>query len=93
MLIKVKKFINKNTTIWDNFINCSNNGTLFHYRSFLNYHENIDFEDHSLLFYKDDKLIAVLPAAIKADHFISHPGVSFGSFIYNNKLQANCPVF
>jgi len=85
--IKVKKFINENTTIWDNFINSSNNGALFHYRSFLNYHENIQFEDHSLLFYKDDKLIAILPAAIKEDYFISHPGISFASFIYQDKLS------
>ena len=87
MSIKVKKYINENTTIWDNFINSSNNGSLFHYRSFLNYHENVQFHDHSLLFYKDNKLIAVLPAAIQKNNFISHPGVSFGSFIYNNKLS------
>ena len=83
MSIKVKKFIHENTTIWDNFINSSNNGSLFHYRSFINYHENIQFEDHSLLFYKDSKLIALLPAAIQNNNFISHPGISFGSFIYN----------
>ena len=87
MSIKVTKFINENTTIWDNFINCSNNGTLFQYRSFLNYHENIDFEDHSLLFYKNNKLIAVLPATIENNIFNSHPGISFGSFIYNDKLS------
>ena len=87
MSIKVTKFINENTTIWDNFINCSNNGTLFHYRAFLNYHENIDFEDHSLLFYKKNKLIAILPAAMHNKVFHSHPGVSFGSFIYNDRLS------
>jgi len=85
--IKVKKFINKNTTIWDNFINCSNNGTLFHFRSFLNYHENIHFEDHSLIFYKNNILIAVLPATIQNNIFYSHSGISFGSFVYNEKLS------
>ena len=87
MSIKVKKFINENTTIWDNFINSSNNGTLFHYRSFLNYHENIQFNDHSLLFYEDNKLIALLPAAIKNDEFCSHPGISFGGFIFDKHLS------
>ena len=83
MSIKVKKFINENTTIWDNFINCSNNGTLFHYRSFLNYHENITFSDHSLLFYKEKKLVALLPAAVDGNQFRSHPGISFGGFIHH----------
>ena len=87
MSIKVKKFINENTTVWDNFINASNNGTLFHYRSFLNYHENIQFNDHSLLFYEDNKLIALLPAAIKNDEFCSHPGISFGGFIFDKHLS------
>jgi len=82
--IKVKKFINENTTIWDNFINCSNNGTIFHYRSFLNYHENITFNDHSLLFYKEKKLVALLPAAVDDDSFSSHPGISFGGFSSSN---------
>ena len=87
MAIKVKKFINENTTIWNNFINSSNNGTLFHYRSFLNYHENIQFEDHSLLFYKNNKLVGLLPATSQKTIFLSHPGISFGGFIYNQHLS------
>ena len=87
MSIKVKKFNNEDTTLWNNFINCSNNGTLFHYRSFLEYHENIEFNDHSLLFYKNNKLIALLPAAIQKNIFHSHPGISFGGFIYNEHLS------
>ena len=86
MSIKVTKFIIENTTIWDNFINSSNNGTLFHYRAFLNYHENVKFNDHSLFFYKNNKLIALLPAAIKNNVFHSHPGISFGGFIYQKDL-------
>ena len=87
MSIKVIKFINENTTLWDNFINCSNNGTLFHYRKFLNYHENAVFNDCSLLFYKNNKLISVLPGAIKKGIYYSHPGISFGGFIYNEKIS------
>ncbi len=87
MSIKVKKFILEDTTIWDNFINSSNNGTLFHYRSFLNYHENIDFDDNSLLFYKNNQLIALLPAILRNNEFISHPGISFGGLLYKQKIS------
>ena len=87
MSIKVTKFIHENTTVWDKFINSSNNGTLFHYREFLNYHENVEFEDHSLLFYNGNKLIAVLPAVIKNNILSSHPGISFGGVIHKKHLS------
>ena len=46
---------------WDNFINESKNGTFLFNRNFIEYHKN-RFKDYSILFYKQDKLIAVLPA-------------------------------
>jgi len=67
-------------------VQSSNNGTLFHYRSFLTYHIDRKFEDHSLIFEKKGKIVAVFPAAEvngakKILH--SHPGASYGGFIYN----------
>tara|TARA_X000001036_G_scaffold437160_1_gene481896 strand:+ start:5165 stop:6133 length:969 start_codon:yes stop_codon:yes gene_type:complete len=85
--IKITKFIHENTTLWDNFINSSNNGTLFHYRAFLDYHENVHFDDYSLLFYQDSKLIAVLPSALVNNSLCSHPGISFGGLIYEYPLS------
>ena len=87
MSIKVEKFLNKDTEHWDSFVKYSNNGTIFHFRSFLNYHENISFQDHSLIFYKNNKIIALLPATLNNNIFHSHPGISFGSFIYNKYLS------
>ena len=87
MSIKVTKFIHENTTVWDKFISSSNNGTLFHYREFLNYHENVKFEDHSLLFYNGHKLIAVLPAVMKNNTLSSHPGISFGGILHKKHLS------
>ena len=86
-MIECKIFTKTNYTEWENFIDNSTNGTLFHYRKFIDYHKNPPFTDCSLLFYKKNKIIAVLPAAIKDDQFISHPGTSFGSFIYNSQLS------
>ena len=68
----------------------SNNGTLFHYRSFLTYHIDRKFEDHSLIFEKKGKMIAVLSAAEVIDGskkvFCSHPGATFGGFVYDDLL-------
>jgi len=76
---------------WDNFVWQSNNGTLFHTRAFLSYHPPQRFNDDSLLFFKEGKLLAVLPAATRVGEasriLRSHPGASFGSFVVNADLS------
>jgi hypothetical protein len=76
---------------WDNFVWQSNNGTLFHTRAFLAYHPPQRFNDDSLLFFKESKLLAVLPAATRAGDTTrilrSHPGASFGSFVVEANLS------
>ena len=86
-MIKCKKFSEKNREEWEKFIDGSTNGTIFHYRKFIDYHETPPFEDSSLLFYKNDTIVAVLPAAIKNNQFVSHPGISFGGFVHGVKLS------
>ena len=86
MSITIKRYKNLHEFEWDNFVSNSNNGTLLHYRKFLNYHQDRSFEDYSLMFYLKNKLCCILPAAkIKKNReiiFHSHPGASFGGFIY-----------
>jgi len=84
-MISIKKYNHKMKKIWDNFIDCSNNGTMFHKQSFLSYHQKRRFNNHSLLFYYRNNLIAALPGVlIKTNNntiFRSHPGASFGGFV------------
>ena len=90
-MIKIKKFSESEKTKWDLFVDSSNNGTIFHLRRFLSYHTKGRFSDHSLLAYKKGKLIGVIPAATKKinhkNFFISHPGLSVGSFIVKDNLS------
>ena len=59
MSITVVKYENSLKKDWDNFINSSDNGTIFHHREFLTYHIGREFDDHSLLFYRKNKLVCV----------------------------------
>ena len=71
-MFDIQRYNNKNKLEWDSFVPGKNNGTLFHLRSFLNYHPVTRFKDHSLLFYKKNKLFSVFPAAekvVKSDHY------------------------
>ncbi len=88
MKITIRKFTAKDTKDWDDFVQHSNNGTLFHLRSFLSYHIDRKFIDHSLIFEKKGKIIALFSAAeIKSNGIktlYSHPGASYGGFVFEN---------
>ena len=86
MSITIKRYQKNLESEWDNFVLNSNNGTLFHYRNFLNYQQKRSFCDHSLIFYWKNKLCAILPAAEDLTNgkkiYYSHPGASFGGIVY-----------
>ena len=88
MSIVLKKYYKKNAKQWDDFVKSSSNGTIFHLRQFLTYHINRHFNDNSLIFKKNDSIIAVFPATkiVKNEKNIlfSHPGASYGGFVYDN---------
>ena len=85
MSITVIKYENSLKNDWDQFVSLSNNGTIFHQREFLTYHTGREFDDHSLMFYKKNKLVCVFSGAevIKEKLILhSHPGASYGGFIF-----------
>ena len=80
----------KHQQLWDEYVASSNNGTLFHLRQFLAYHQDRKFEDHSLIFYKNNKIISLLTAAAIDNCLYSHPGASFGGLVYNQLSFKAC---
>jgi len=82
-----KKYLDE----WENFVESSNNGTIFHTRKFLSYHPAERFKDNSLIFKNKNKIIAVMTAAkVKRDGhvaLISHQGASYGGFVYRDSLS------
>jgi lipid II:glycine glycyltransferase (peptidoglycan interpeptide bridge formation enzyme) len=90
-MFEVLRYNSNHKNEWDSFVPKKNNGTIFHLKSFLNYHPKSRFKDHSLLFYKKNKLFSVFPAAQKTinekSHIISHPGATLGSFVVPEDLS------
>ena len=58
--IEVYKFEEPDYDEWDEFVDRSCNGTMFHTRRFLNYHPQYRFQDHSLYFQKKEKVLRKL---------------------------------
>ena len=84
-MIEYKVYNKKLIKTWDEFVLQSINGTIFQLQKFISYHKDRIFLDHSLMFYKNNKLIAVFPAAEVNGALVSHPGASFGGIIYKDK--------
>ncbi|GAB4334891.1 MAG: hypothetical protein OHK0038_12340 [Flammeovirgaceae bacterium] len=53
----------------------------------MEYHQD-RFEDYSLMIYKENKLIAILPANIRENTLYSHEGLTFGGFLFTNKMTS-----
>lgn len=81
MAIEVIPYTKSWKSRWDEFVQDSNNGTMFHLQRFLDYHSPDRFEWHHLLFVEKEEIIAVLPAAIQGSTLESPIGASYGSFV------------
>jgi len=90
-MFTIKKISKTNHEAWDNFVKNANNGTMFHLRQFLSYHPDDRFIDHSIEFYKNNRLFSVFPAAesiVNNKRFlVSHPGSTMGSFVTSETLS------
>lgn len=81
VVIKVKVLNNLSSDEWDNFVDNSNNGTIFHKLKFLQYHLQRRLGFLNLAFYENNNLIAVLPGSLEDGVFRSPAGASYGSFV------------
>ncbi len=82
--IEIVPYENNYATEWDNFIDGSNDGTIFHKIKFLEYHQKGKFNFHHLIFKKGSRIISVLPGGLSGGVFKSPVGASFGSFVTSN---------
>ncbi|TNO46042.1 GNAT family N-acetyltransferase [Campylobacter coli] len=84
--MKIKKYNLNSKDIWNNFNKNSKNGLFMFDRGYMDYHSD-RFEDHSLMFYDDEKLIALLPCNLSQNILYSHQGLTFGGFIVNENMK------
>jgi len=69
---------------WDSFIDRSKNAAFLFKRDYMDYHAD-RFTDHSLLFMRDDRIAALLPASLHGDKVISHGGLTYGGLLTDRK--------
>lgn len=71
---------------WNEFVRRSKNGVFLFYRQYMDYHAD-RFQDHSLLFFHKNKLIALLPANCQGRTLVSHAGLTFGGLVTDRHMK------
>lgn len=69
------------------FVKQSKNGTFLFDRNYMDYHRD-RFSDHSLMFYLNGRLHAVIPANQKNDVFQTHGGLTYGGLVSGIELSS-----
>lgn len=77
---QVRQYSSQNELEWNDFVSKSKNATFLFDRNFMEYHKE-RFEDYSLMVFKDEKLIALLPANKVGDTIHSHQGLTYGGLL------------
>jgi len=73
---------------WNDFVKQSKNGTFLFDRRYMDYHRD-RFEDYSIMFYKENKLYALLPANLRENVLYSHQGLTYGGLVMNELTTAS----
>lgn len=87
-MIEIIKYCESKKDVWDNFVKQAKNAHFFFLRDYMGYHAD-RFFDHSLMFFENEELIAILPGNIVGQIFISHGGLTFGGLLINSKIKIN----
>lgn len=88
-MIQLEKYSTDKTKLWDQFVEKdARNATFLHSRKFFLHNPLNEADDCSLMFYKNHKLVAVLPANIYVNSkqeyiFHSHQRSTYGGFVIN----------
>ncbi len=80
--------------LWDNFVAGSKNGVFLFNRNYMDYHSD-RFIDHSLMFFRDHKLVGLLPANLEGHALQTHAGLTFGGVVsgYNMTQPLMLEIF
>lgn len=85
-MISAVRYTEEYKDLWNTF-NASSKNPLFMFdRGFMDYHKE-RFQDHSLMFFDDEELMAILPMSEKGNILTSHGGLTYGGFITGIKMK------
>ena len=88
IIFSVKPYSAKYLDAWNNFISNAKNATFLFHREFIEYHKD-RFDDCSLMVFKNDSLVALLPANKINNDVHSHQGLTYGGLVLQANIKLN----
>lgn len=85
-MVQVIRYNEKYKEDWNKFVANSKNGTFLFNRNYMDYHSRL-YTDSSLMFYKGEELIAILPANINNDVLVTHGYLTYGGLVINCRMK------
>lgn len=85
-MVTVERYSEEKKDMWNAFNANSKNSLFMFDRNYMDYHKD-RFIDHSLLFFNEGDLVALLPMSQREDILISHGGLTYGGLITDNKMK------
>lgn len=86
-MFTIVKYSAEHHAAWDAFVKKAKNATFLHLRGYMDYHHD-RFSDHSLLFFRNGELYALLPANEHDGTLFSHQGLTYGGLLMDNQCTA-----
>ncbi len=86
-MFEIRRYVSEHESEWNRFVVQSKNGTFLFNRSYMDYHRD-RFNDHSLMFYLDGRLCALMPAHEEGEIFCTHRGLTYGGLVMDSKTTA-----
>ena len=84
-MFEIRRYTPEHVDEWNQFVAESKNGVFLFDRRYMDYHSD-RFCDHSLMFYLDGRLLALLPAHQSGDTLCSHNGLTYGGLVMSPRL-------
>ena len=84
--LTVRKYKPQDKQLWNIFVEQAKNATFLFSRDFIEYHKG-RFTDYSLLVYKGEVLVGLVPGNLVEDKLYSHQGLTYGGLVLNSKSK------
>ncbi|HEV3063595.1 MAG TPA: GNAT family N-acetyltransferase [Vicinamibacterales bacterium] len=78
--MRVEQYTARARQTWDEFVDGAKNGSFLFLRDYMEYHAD-RFVDHSVMFFDERRLVAVMPANADRGALHSHAGLTFGGIV------------
>ncbi len=87
-MFEIRRYTSGDAASWNQFVAQSKNGTFLFDRAYMDYHSD-RFTDYSLMFYRKNRLYALLPANTTGDGVLwTHQGLTYGGILIDSRATA-----